>query len=124
MVSVLLVCQPGLVQKSLSTAISAIPLAMIIAKATDAESALHLVHQLNPEVLLVDANSFHDAALALLKRAKELAPKMICVVLMAAVGSVHKTRFSQEGADFVLDDRDLDREFSRILRDIQAHSAN
>lgn len=117
MVSVLLVCRPGLDQKSLSTAVNAIPRATVIAKAGDAVSAMQIAQDLNPDVLLADAYFLRGSITGLLKRAQELCPEMIRVVLMAA--PTQKQRLLQGGADFVLDYNNLNQLFPQIISDVQ-----
>lgn len=118
MVSVLLVCRPGLDQKSLSTAVNAIPRATVIAKAADAGSAMQIAQELNPDVLLADAYFLRGSITDLLKRAQDLCPEMLRVVLMAA--PTQKQRLLQEGADFVLDYDNLNQLFPQIVSDVQA----
>jgi chemotaxis response regulator CheB len=117
MVSVLLVCRPGLDQKSLSTAVNAIPRATVIAKAADVVSAMQIAQELNPDVLLADASFLQGSITDLLKRVEELCPEMLRVVLMVA--SSQKQRLLQEGADFVLDYDELNQLFTQIVGDVQ-----
>ena len=121
MVSIILVCSPGLWQLSLFTAVSAVPLAKVVAKAVDAESALLFAEQLDPDVLLADANYLQAETLVLLKRIKEAFPKIIRIVLRVPASSTQKNRLFQQGAEFILDDRNLDQELTQILGNIQAY---
>ena len=123
-VSVLLVCPAGLMQKSLFTAVNAVPLAVVIDKAANADSALRLAQQLSPDVLLADANSLQDEVLDLLTASKKNYPTIICVVVLAATFTIQKLPFLQAGADFILDDRNLDQELTQIFKDIQAFQKN
>lgn len=117
-VSVLLVCRPGLNQKSLSTAVNAIPRVTVIAKAADVVTAMQIAQDLNPDVLLADAYFLQGSITDLLKRAQELCPEMLRVVLMAAY--TQKQRLLQDGADFVLDYDNLNQLFPQIVSDVQA----
>lgn len=120
MVSVLLVCPPGLEQTSLVTSINAIPQATVIAKAAEADSALRIIQIHHPDVLLADAHLIQDEITQLLKRSKELRPEMVRVVLTAV--SSQKRRLQQDGADFVLDYNNLNRLLPQILKEIQVRN--
>lgn len=115
--SVLLVCSPGLGQASLYTTVNAIPNVTIIAKAAGAPSAVRLALELNPNVLLADANYLQDETMQLLRRIKELHLEMSCVVLTTV--SSDRNRLLQEGADFVLKYSNLNQKFPQILSEIQ-----
>ncbi len=117
-ISVLLVCPPGLEQVSLYTSISAIPHATIIAKASGVVSALQLMQQHNPDVLLVDANILQGETTQLLKRIKELRSKVIRVVFVATRSQGR--HLQQEGADYVLNYSNLNQLFPQILHSVQA----
>ena len=124
MVSILLVCQPGLGQISLFTIVSAVPQAKVVAKAEDADTALHLAQQLQPDVLLVDAIFLQDEVFRLLKQIKKKHLKIICVVLTSIITSSRNAALFQEGADFVVYDRNPERELPLILEYIQTYQRN
>lgn len=116
--SVVLVCPPGLEQTSLVTSINAIPDATVIAKASGAVSALQLVQQHNPDVLLVDANILQDGATQLLKRIKELRLEVIRVVFVATRSQGRQLQ--QGGADYVLNYGNLNQLLPQILLSVQS----
>ena len=120
--TVLLVCAPGLDEKSLYTAVNAIPRVSIIAKAADVDSALRLAGEFEPEVLLANAGQLQDELLNLLDQAKEKFPEIIRIVI--TVASMKRNRYLQTGADFVVEDSSLDRELSQILDHIETYKKN
>lgn len=111
-------------QKSLVTAVNAVPLALIVARAVNPDSALRQAQKLNPTVLLADANSLKDELLPLLKKSKKKCPKMFCVVVTSSAFPMQNLPFLQAGADFILNDRNLDQELTQIFRDIQTFQKN
>ena len=123
-VSVLLVCPEGLMQKSLITAVNAVPLAHIVGRAVNADSALRQAQKLSPDVLLADANPLKDELLSLLKKSKENCPKMFCIVVTVSAFTMQNLPFLHAGADFILDDKNLDQELTQIFRNIQAFQKN
>ena len=117
MVSVLLVCPPGLEQASLYTTVNAFSQATVITKAAGVEPALRIAQQNSPDVLLADANFLQDEIPYLLRRIKELHPEMIRVVVTAVPSQ--ERRLLQKGADFVMDYSNLNQQFPEILSTVQ-----
>lgn len=112
-VSVLLVCPSGLEQRSLTTSVNAMPQAVVTAKASGAASALRIIQNHPPDVLLADAYLLQDELAQLLKQVKEQRPEIVRVVLTAVSSQQH--RLQQEGADYVLNYSNLNQQFPQIL---------
>jgi hypothetical protein len=89
----------------------------MIEKTTGVEAALFLIEERHPDVVLIDANYLPAETTYLLMKARVLHPKVTQVVMDGA--ALHRQQFRKAGADYVLDDRDLDHEFTKILLNIQ-----
>jgi DNA-binding NarL/FixJ family response regulator len=116
--SILLVCPPGLSQVSLVTTINAFPWATVVAKAKDVDTALAMVREYTPDVLLSDAYCLGDSISGLLRHIHAVNPEMLLVVLASTF--TQKKRFLGEGAHIVLDYNNVTRQFPQILSHAQA----
>jgi hypothetical protein len=89
----------------------------IIERTVGVEAALFLIEDRQPDAVLIDANYVPAETTYLLMKARVLHPRIVQVVMDGA--ALHQQQFREAGADFVLDDRDFDREFTQILLNIQ-----
>jgi DNA-binding NarL/FixJ family response regulator len=111
--SILLVCPPGLSQVSLVTTINAFPWATVVAKAKDVDTALAMVRECSPDVLLSDAYYLGDSIGRLLRHMHAFNPQMLLVVLASTFAQ--RKRFLGEGAHIVLDYNNVTRQLPQIL---------
>jgi DNA-binding response OmpR family regulator len=89
----------------------------IIERTAGVEAALFLIEERHPDVVLIDANHLPAETIYLLMKARVLHPSITQVVMDGT--AFHRQQFREVGADYVLDDRDLDREFTQILLNVQ-----
>lgn len=78
---VCLVSQPGLIQQATSATLAFLPDITLVATISGALSATALLAQLQPDLLLVDANLPEEEVEALLRWTTEHYPEVSCVVI-------------------------------------------
>ena len=76
----------------------------VTGSAGDGLSALSMVREVQPALLVVDSNLLEDEALALLKEVKAAWPEVRCLVLVQTTG--RKKRALAAGADAVVSRND------------------
>jgi len=93
---VVLVSTPGLVQQATRSTLALCPDVDLVAIASGALSATRVMSQMQPDVLLIDANLPEEEMEALLRWAKEHCPGTRCVVSTST--SQHSDRALVSGA--------------------------
>ena len=78
---VCLVSEPGLIQQATLGAVTSLPGVVVVATASGALSATDLVTQLQPDLLLVDANLPDEEIQALLRWVQGHYPVLPCIVM-------------------------------------------
>lgn len=78
---VFLVSEPGLIQQATLGAVTSLPGVVVVATASGALSATDLVAQVQPDLLLVDANLPDEEIQALLRWVQGHYPALPCIVM-------------------------------------------
>jgi chemotaxis response regulator CheB len=109
----IVVSMPGTMQESLQANLDAMPGVKVIALAGGCLSAVRLVQEKQPDIVVVDSNLSEDEVLAFLNDVKRLQPKIRVVVL------THTTRQQRRilggGADAVLSRWSPAKEFTNAV---------
>jgi chemotaxis response regulator CheB len=110
---VIVVSMPGTMQESLQANLDAMPGVEVIALAGGCLSAVRLVQEKQPDIVVVDSNLSEDEVLAFLNDVKRLHPEIRVVVL------THTTRQQRRilggGADAVLSRWSPAKEFTNAV---------
>ena len=117
-VTVLIVCPPGLEQKSLFATLNAVPAATVISRVAELEVALRITQMRKPDLVVVDATLLTDEAQAMMRRLKQQNPDTTLVALIET--STQKSHWRKGSADYAVEYYNLNREFPLIVRRIQA----
>jgi chemotaxis response regulator CheB len=109
----IVVSMPGTMQESLQANLDAMPGVEVIALAGGCLSAVRLVQEKQPDIVVVDSNLSEDEVLAFLNDVKRLQPEIRVVVL------THTTRQQRRilggGADAVLSRWSPAKEFTNAV---------
>ena len=73
--------RPGVMQASLRAALTSLSWVEVVGSAGDGLSALNLVRERQPDLLVIDCNLLEDEVCALLRQVKEEWPHVRCLVL-------------------------------------------
>ncbi len=99
-IPVLIVARPGRMRDSLRALLRAIPQLEIVGQADNGSSALGMVTNYHPSLVLLDSDLPDDEAWTVLKKTKSEWPQTRCIVL---ANSVHQQWLAKTaGADSVL----------------------
>ena len=89
---------------------------LVTASAGDGLSALSMVRDKQPALLVVDSNLLEDETLSLLKEVKRAWPEVRCLVLVQTTG--RKNRALAAGADAVVSRNDGVGTLNQVLRQL------
>lgn len=78
---VCLVSQPGLIQQATRAVLASLPGVTLVATASGALSATALVPEIQPDLLLIDANLPDEEIEALLAWVRAHRPELLCIVM-------------------------------------------
>lgn len=110
---VIIVSMPGTIQESLRAMLEAMPGMEVVGIAGGGLSAIALIQETQPDVIVIDARLAEDEVLALVKDVKRLHPQIRLVVL------IHTTRQHRRivdcGADAVLSRWSSARELTNVV---------
>jgi DNA-binding NarL/FixJ family response regulator len=108
--------RPGIMQESLRAMLSGSGQVVVTGSAGDGLSALSMVREVQPDLLVVDSNLLEDEALSLLKEVKGAWPEVRCLVLVQTTG--RKNRALAAGADAVVSRNDPAAALNQALRQL------
>ena len=108
--------RPGVMQESLRALLTGSGQVAVAGSAGDGLSALSMVREEQPALLVVDSNLLEDEALSLLKEVKGAWPEVRCLVLVQTTG--RKNRALAAGADAVISRNDGGAALNRALRQL------
>ena len=80
-VSTIIVSRPGVIRQALRAALALLPQIYIAGAAGGGLSAMHLVCQNQPALLIIDSSLPEDEVLALLRQVKQEQPRIRCLVV-------------------------------------------
>jgi DNA-binding NarL/FixJ family response regulator len=80
--NVVIVSRPGIMQQSLRAALAAIPWLRLVGTAGDGLTALNLIQQQQPDLLLLDSNLLEEERMSLLQQVKQHWPTIRCLALV------------------------------------------
>ena len=106
--------RPGVMQESLRALLTGSGQVAVIGSAGDGLSALSMVREVQPALLVVDSNLLEDEVLSLLKEVKGAWPEVCCLVLVQTTGC--KNRALAAGADAVVSRSDGVGALNQALR--------
>lgn len=75
-----IVSRPGVMRQSLRATLGAYPFVWVMASAGDGLTAMNLVRQHQPRLLVIDSNLLDEEIEALLTAVKAIAPNIYCLV--------------------------------------------
>ena len=101
-------------QESLRALLTGSGQVAVIGSAGDGLSALSMVREVQPALLVVDSNLLEDEVLSLLKEVKGAWPEVCCLVLVQTTG--RKNRALAAGADAVVSRSDGVGALNQALR--------
>ena len=104
---------PGNVQESLRAVIEAIPEMEVVGTAGGGLSAIALIRETMPDVIIIDGSLSEDEVLTFLKDAKLLSPDLRLIVLSYSIRQ--QKRLLKGGADAVFSRWSPAEEFSAVL---------
>jgi two-component system invasion response regulator UvrY len=110
---VIIVSAPGIMQQSLRAVLAAMPGIEVTALAGGCLSALALVHEKQPDLVVVDCNQPEDEVIAFLKDVKRSHPGIRLVALTQTTRQGR--RILDSGADAVLSRWSPAREFASAI---------
>lgn len=108
--------RPGVLQESLRAILTGSGQVTVIGSAGDGLSALSMVREVQPALLVVDSNLLEDEALSLLKEVKAAWPEVRCLILVQTTG--RKKRALAAGADAVVSRNDPLGTLNQALRQL------
>ena len=108
--------RPGVMQESLRAMLTGSGQVAVIGSAGDALSALSMVREVQPALLVVDSNLLEDEAISLLKEVKGVWPEVCCLVLVQTTG--RKNRALAAGADAVMSRHDGVGALNQVLHQL------
>ena len=97
--SVLIVAKPGRIRDSLEALLRTIPQVKIVGQVDDVSTALEMIAEYSPDLVLLVANLSHDEARQILEYVKDV-PRTQCLVLTDT--RLNLERAEAAGADEVL----------------------
>jgi two-component system response regulator DesR len=103
-------------QESLRAMLSGSGQVVVTGSAGDGLSALSIVRDVQPALLVVDSNLLEDEAMSLLKEVKGAWPEIRCLVLVQTAG--RKNRALAAGADAVVSRNDPVAALNQALRQL------
>lgn len=115
---VLLVSLPGLVREATSATLAYLSNVSLIATASGALSATHLLQDIAADLLLVDANLPDEEVKALLGWARQHRPEMQCLVMTMTTRQRHQAL--AWGADAAIQRSDLSDQLPAVLSQLPA----
>jgi chemotaxis response regulator CheB len=96
----IIVSMPGTMQESLRAILDATPGLEVVAFAGGCLSAITLVQEIRPDIVVIDSNLSEDEVLAFLKDVKRMHPQIRLVVLIHTTRQ--QRRILDNGADVAL----------------------
>lgn len=115
-IQAVIVSRPGIMQESLRAGLASAPQLEIIKSVGDGLSALDVIREHQPNLLVIDSNLLEDEILALLRHVKQEWPAVCCLVL---TDSTRQDRWaSTSGADAVWPRHRSLRDLNELLRQI------
>ena len=108
--------RPGVLQESLRAMLSGSGQVVVTGSAGDGLSALSMVREVQPALLVIDSNLLEDETLSLLKEVKGAWPEVRCLVLVQTTR--RKNRALAAGADAVMSRNDGVGALNQALRQI------
>jgi two-component system response regulator DesR len=108
--------RPGVMQESLRTMLTGSGQVAVTGSAGDGLSALSMVREVQPALLVVDSNLLEDEVVSLLREVKGAWPEVRCLVLVQTTG--RKNRALAAGADAVISRNDGGAALNRALRQL------
>ena len=112
----IIVSRPGIMQESLRAVLATAPQIEIIKSVGDGLSALDVVREQPPHLLVIDSNLLEDEIVALLRHVKQESPTVCCLVLTE---SIRQEEWAlTRGADAVWPRYRPPRELNELLEQI------
>jgi two-component system response regulator DesR len=108
--------RPGVMQESLRTMLTGSGQVAVTGSAGGGLSALSMVREVQPALLVVDSNLLEDEVVSLLREVKGAWPEVRCLVLVQTTG--RKNRALAAGADAVVSRNDPAAAFNQALRQL------
>ena len=112
----IIVSRPGIMQESLRAVLATAPQIEIVTSVGDGLSALDVVREQPPHLLVIDSNLLEDEIVALLRHVKQERPAVCCLVLTESVRQDQWA--SAKGADAVWPRYRSTRELNELLEQI------
>lgn len=120
-IPVMLVSQPGALQKILLNSLQGLPVA-VVGVASGGLSAAAMLKGRQPDLLIVDANVPVDETLALLEHVQRKYPEIYCLALSET--SQGKQGLQAGGANSVVLSFDLPLKLPEVIAEVQAPGRN
>ena len=108
--------RPGVLQESLRAMLTGSGQVAVTGSAGDGLSALSMVREVQPALLVVDSNLLEDEVVSLLREVKGAWPEVRCLVLVQTTG--RKNRALAAGADAVVSRNDPAAALNQALRQL------
>lgn len=115
-IQTMIVSRPGLMQESLRAGLTSTLRINIVKSIGDGLSALNVIHQEVPELLVLDSNLLEDEIVALLKYVKQDYPTICCLVVTESLRQ--EQRVLARGADAVWSRHRSTEELKELLAQI------
>jgi len=112
----IIVSRPGIMHESLRAVLATAPQIEVVKSVGDGLSALDVVREQPPHLLVIDSNLLEDEIVALLWHVKQECPAVCCLVLTESVRQEQWA--SAQGADAVWSRYRSTRELNELLEQI------
>lgn len=114
----------ALIRRRLSELLSDIAEVTLAGQAADAPTALRLILQLNPDVVILDLHMPGGSGLEVLRQLRQQGSKAIVIILTAFPFPRYTERVHEIGADFFFDKADGFEQISEIIKVLLPQTAD
>jgi DNA-binding NarL/FixJ family response regulator len=121
--NVLIVDDSAIVRFRLAEMVESIEHVAVVGQAPGATQAILALHELRPDLVILDIQMPDGDGMAVLEAVKQLDPAPVVIMLTNYVDDYNRLRYRAAGADFFLDKSKQFEEIPWILRGLMRQSA-